>query len=145
MVLVRPPPGRVNCPDSASHFGPSYKYNDFSVLNFGQRLRVDMRYWPDPAADAELSKPATQAHGWVPMVCGPVTDMRFDFTTESGARVTVSGEDDLSQLKDRLPTRKEFQKASEMQIARQVLKLAKYPLTSIADSDSQVQRAPLCR
>ncbi len=129
-----PTPGSRQLSGLSLPLWPRFKYNDFSVMAFGQRLRVDMRYWPDPAANAELSKPATQAHGWVPMVCGPVTDMRFDFTTESGARVTVSGEDDLSQLKDLQCERKEFQKAPEMEIARQVLKLAKYPLTTIADS-----------
>lgn len=113
---------------------PRFKYNDFNLLAFGQRLRVDMRYFPDPPSDGQISKPVAQAHAWVPMVCGPVTDMRFDFTTASGARVTVSGEDDLSQLKDRQPTRKEFQKASEMEIARQVLALANYPLKSVAGS-----------
>ncbi|HEY3857286.1 MAG TPA: hypothetical protein VGO67_23120 [Verrucomicrobiae bacterium] len=113
---------------------PRFKYNDFSLLAFGQRLRVDMRYWPKPPTDVQLSKPAAQAQSWVPMVCGPITDMRFDFTSSSGARVVVSGEDDLSQLKDRRESRKEFQKAPEIQIIQQVLKLAEYPITTIADS-----------
>src|SRR3989442_11934482 len=32
---------------------PRFKYNDFERLQFGKRLRIDMRYWPpDPAAGA---------------------------------------------------------------------------------------------
>jgi hypothetical protein len=111
---------------------PRFKYNDFGILAFGRRLRVDMRYWPDVTAGAQLSTPAGQAQSWVPMVCGPVTDMRFEFSSGSGAQLTVSGEDDLSQLKDHYPTRKEFPKAPERQIVREVLRLARYPLPDIA-------------
>lgn len=110
---------------------PRFKYNDFGLIAFGQRLRVDMRYWPNATLGAQLSTPAGQAQSWTPMVCGPVTDMRFEFTA-SGAQLTVSGEDDLSPLKDHYPTRKEFPKAPERQIAREVLRLAQYPLPDIA-------------
>ena len=110
---------------------PRFKYNDFGIIAFGQRLRVDMRYWPDVTSAAQLSTPTAGAQTWVPMVCGPVTDMRFEFSS-SGAQLTVSGEDDLSQLKDHYTTRKEFPNVPERQIVREVLRLAEYPLTDIA-------------
>jgi hypothetical protein len=111
---------------------PRFKYNDFGLLYFGQRLRLDMRYWPDVPSDAQLSTPARQAQSWVPMVCGPVTDMRFEFSTGGGAQLTVSGEDDLSPLKDHYKERKEFPNVPERQIVREVLRLARYPLADIA-------------
>jgi hypothetical protein len=111
---------------------PRFKYNDFGIIAFGQRLRVDMRYWPDVTSGAQLSKPTGQAQSWVPMVCGPVTDMRFAFASGGGAQLTISGEDDLSALKDRYPTRKEFPRVPERQIVREVLQLAQYPLTDVA-------------
>jgi hypothetical protein len=114
-------------------FWPPYKYNDFSIIAFGMRLRIDMQDWRDPSTERRLSSQATRNTSWVPMVSGPVTDMRFEFSSSSGARVTVSGEDDLSQLKDHYKTRKEFPKVPERQIVREVLKLANYPLTSVAD------------
>jgi hypothetical protein len=113
---------------------PPYKYNDFSLIAFGVRLRIDMQDWRDPSTERKLSRPASLATSWVPMVSGPVTDMRFEFSSGSGARLTVSGEDDLSQLKDHVATRKEFPKVPERQIVREVLKLANYPLKSVADS-----------
>lgn len=116
---------------------PRFKYNDFGLLHFGQRLRLDMRYWPDIRADAQLSTPARQAQSWAPMVCGPVTDMRFDFHSSGGAQLTVSGEDDLSALKDHYRTRKEFPSAPERQIVREVLQLAKYPLSDVAAPRAQ--------
>jgi hypothetical protein len=111
---------------------PRFKYDDFSLLAFGQRLRLDMRYWPDVTSSAQMAAPSGQARSWTPMVCGPVTDMRFDFSS-GGAQLTVSGEDDLNALKDRYSTRKEFPSAPERQIVREVLQLAKYPLSDIAD------------
>ena len=111
---------------------PRFKYNDFGILAFGQRLRVDMRYWPDVTSGAQLSTPARQAQSWVPMVCGPVTDMRFEFSSGGGAQLTVSGEDDLSPLKDHHCSRKEFPNVPERQIVREVLRLAQYPLADIA-------------
>jgi hypothetical protein len=111
---------------------PRFKYNDFGILHFGQRLRVDMCYLRDVTlSGALLSTPANRMQNWVPMVCGPVTDMRFEFSS-GGAQLTISGEDDLSTLKNHYPTRKEFPKAPERQIVREVLRLAKYPLTDVA-------------
>ena len=37
---------------------PRFKYNDFSLLYFGQRLRVDMRYWPDASDSGGTSSAA---------------------------------------------------------------------------------------
>ena len=113
---------------------PPYKYNDFSLIAFGTRLRLDMQDWRDPSTERRLSSPATWSSSWVPMVSGPVTDMRFEFSSGSGARLTVSGEDDLSQLKDHAKTRKEFSKVPELQIVSQILTLAGYPLTSLPPS-----------
>jgi hypothetical protein len=126
-----PMPGTLQLSSGNQPLWPRYKYNDFGLIAFGQRLRVDMRYWPDVTSIAQFVTPAGQAQSWVPMVCGPVTDMRFEFT-QAGAQLTVSGEDDLSQLKDHYPTRKEFKKAPERQIVREVLQLAQYPLPDIA-------------
>jgi hypothetical protein len=112
---------------------PPWKYNDFSLISFGDRLRIDMQDWRDPSTERRLSNTATYDKTWVPMVSGPVTDMRFEFSSGSGARVTVSGEDDLSQLKDHYCTRKTFPEVPERQIVNEVLKLAHYPLTSVAD------------
>jgi hypothetical protein len=112
---------------------PRFKYNDFGILHFGQRLRVDMCYLRDVTSSGALfSTPANRMQNWVPMVCGPVTDMRFEFSSGAGAQLTVSGEDDLSRLKDHYRTRKEFPKAPERQIVREVLRLARYPLPDIA-------------
>jgi hypothetical protein len=119
---------------------PPYKYNDFSLIAFGNRLRIDMQDWRDPSAERKLSNNADWVKSWIPMVSGPVTDMRFEFSSSAGARVTVSGEDDLSQLKDHRTTRKEFPKVPERQIVREVLKLAEYPLKTIAEP--QVQWPP---
>jgi hypothetical protein len=113
---------------------PRFKYNDFALIAFGQRLRIDMRYWPNPPEDKQFTTPATLAQSWVPMACGPVTDMQFEFSSGAGSRVTISGEDDLSQLKDHNANRKEFPKVPEQQIVREVLKLANYPLTDMAPS-----------
>src|SRR3954471_2952352 len=66
---------------------PRFKYNDFSVLNFGVRLRIDMRYFPDPIQGLSDSDKAAQR--WVPMIAGPITDMKFTFDSGEGARLTV--------------------------------------------------------
>jgi uncharacterized protein len=118
---------------------PPYKYNDFSIIAFGQRLRIDMQDWRDPSTARKLLQTATYENSWVPMVSGPVTDMRFEFSSGSGARVTISGEDDLSQLKDHIDKRHEFPKVPERQIVREVLKFAKYPLSL---SDPQIAWPP---
>src|SRR6267142_3220967 len=44
---------------------PRFKYDDFSILNFGMRLRIDMRYFPDPIQG--LSDTDKAAQRWVPM------------------------------------------------------------------------------
>src|SRR5581483_10338590 len=103
---------------------PRFKYNDFALIAFGQRLRIDLRYWPEQASSN--GSPA----GWVPMIAGPVTDMRFAFG--SGATVVVSGEDDLSKLKDRREGRHEFGARGERDLVTQVLSLAEFPLSSLA-------------
>ena len=108
---------------------PPYKYNDFSLIAFGTRLRIDMQDWRDPSTERLLSSSAAWSSSWVPMVSGPVTDMRFEFSSGSGARLTVSGEDDLSQLKDHQSDRKDFAKSPELQIVSDALTLAGYPLT----------------
>jgi hypothetical protein len=108
---------------------PPYKYNDFSLIAFGTRLRIDMQDWRDPSTERLLSSPAAWSSSWVPMVSGPVTDMRFEFSSGSGASLTVSGEDDLSQLKDHESNRKDFPKSPELQIVSDALTLASYPLT----------------
>jgi hypothetical protein len=127
-----PQPTASQLSNSGRTSWPRYKYNDFGILAFGQRLRLDMRYWPDVASTTQMSTPARQAQSWTPMVSGPVTDMRFEFTAAGGAQLTISGEDDLSALKDHYGTRKEFPSVPERQIVREVLRLAGYPLTDIA-------------
>ena len=78
---------------------PLHKYNALDRLFFGQRLRIDMRYWPD-AVDG-LSSTAASAQDWVPMIAGPITDMKFTFSVQEGSRLTISGEDDLRILKQK--------------------------------------------
>ena len=113
---------------------PRFKYNGFRHLQFGDRLRIDMRYWPDPPVGLDAA--SASAQNWVPMVAGPITDMRFTFSAGEGARVTVSGEDDLSRLKDKHEGKAEFTRLSERSIVRKVLgsRLADYPLADIAPS-----------
>ena len=106
---------------------PRYKYNDFQLLRFGQRLRIDMRYWPAPNSDARDAKEA--ADGWVPLVSGPIVDMQFNFA-DNGAEVTIKGEDDLSRLKDTHEGRKEFDNQSERDIVSKVLHLRRSPSRS---------------
>jgi hypothetical protein len=63
---------------------PRFKYNDLQVLDFGMRIRIDMRYFPDP--ETTLSTTDQQAQRWVPMVSGPISDMRFTFSDGDGLR-----------------------------------------------------------
>ena len=96
---------------------PPYKYNDFSLIAFGNRLRIDMQDFRDASTERKLQNTAASFEDlWVPMVAGPVTDMKFEFSSGSGARLTVSGEDDLSQLKDHYGTRHPMGPAPEMQL-----------------------------
>jgi hypothetical protein len=108
---------------------PRFKYNDFHHLAFGHRLRIDMRYWPDRQGDADRARQADAA--WVPMIAGPITDMRFAFS-ERGAELTISGQDDLSRLQDKAEKRVEMNRAPELTIVRRVLERADFPLQIIA-------------
>ena len=122
--------------DGQTGVWPRFKYNDFSLLAFGDRLRIDMRYMPEPAGDEAQRKKASKAE-WVPMVAGPITDMRFTFGASEGARLEISGEDDLSMLQDKLTSRKAIEGRGELNIVRQALvKGVKppngYPLKQIA-------------
>src|SRR5262249_2715643 len=56
---------------------PRFKYNDFYLVRFGDRLRLDMRYWPD--AEPEADAATRSAQNWVPMIAGPITDIRLSF------------------------------------------------------------------
>jgi len=111
-------------------YWPRFKYDDFGVLHFGDRLRIDFRYWPDRAASE--APVAADPQRWVPMVAGPITDMRFAFAAGHGAQVTISGEDDLNTLKDRTERRIELDRLSETSMVRRVLQRASYPITSLA-------------
>jgi hypothetical protein len=117
--------------DKSQPFWPRFKYNDFAVFRFGTRLRVDMRYVPEPKGgasdEAGTSAPPTNG-GWTPMVCGPITDISFSFDAAQGAQLTVSGEDDLSRLKDKLPKRVPMERRPEINIVQQALAQAKYKL-----------------
>lgn len=137
---------RVAQPDGSSGVGlreavddrniptwPRFKYNDFSLLAFGDRLRVDMRYMLEPVDD-QAPEARTEDVGWVPMVCGPVIDMRFTFGASEGARLEISGEDDLSVLQDKSRSRKAIEGRGELNIVRTALQKAGYPLQKIARS-----------
>jgi hypothetical protein len=58
--------------------------------------------------------------------------MRFTFGASEGARVEISGEDDLSVLKDKVDRRVIMDRLGEVNIVRQALARARYPLTSLA-------------
>jgi hypothetical protein len=109
---------------------PRFKYNDFKVLDFAMRLRIDMRYFPDP--EKTLSQTEKDAQAWVPMISGPITDMRFTFTDREGARLEVCGEDDLCMLKNKNPKKHDYWAVSEVNVIKDVLKNANYPLQTIA-------------
>lgn len=115
---------------------PRFKYNDFERLKFGQRLRIDMRYLPEPVTDTAQRDPGSTTSNakdaWVPMVCGPVTDMRFTFGQSEGARLEVSGEDDLSVLHDKRRDRMTIEDVGELNVVRRVLDKVGYPLKDIA-------------
>jgi hypothetical protein len=105
---------------------PRFKYNDFKVLDFGKRIRIDMRYFPDP--DDALSTTDKQAQKWVPMVSGPISDMRFFFSDRDGARLEVCGEDDLCILKNKNPRKVDYWARPEKEIIDDVLRRANFPL-----------------
>jgi hypothetical protein len=105
---------------------PRFKYNDLQVLDFGMRLRIDLRYFPDP--EPTLSTTDQQAQKWVPMVSGPISDMRFTFSDRDGARLEVCGEDDLCILKNKNPTKVDYWGRNEKEIVDDVLRRANFPL-----------------
>ncbi|MBX3306646.1 MAG: hypothetical protein KF751_11415 [Nitrospira sp.] len=105
---------------------PRFKYNDFKMLDFGMRLRIDMRYFPDP--ESTLSTTDQQAQRWVPMVSGPISDMRFTFSDRDGARLEVCGEDDLCILKNKNPKKVDYWARPEQEIVEDVLRRANFPL-----------------
>ena len=41
--------------DAQQQNWPPFKYNDFDIFEFGMRLRIDMRYWPDAPQKSTLS------------------------------------------------------------------------------------------
>ena len=112
---------------------PRFKYNDFSIFQFGDRLRIDMRYFPDPADG--LDPVDAQSHRWVPMISGPISDIRFHFTEEKGNYVEVCGEDDLCPLKDKNPKKCDYWAVPETEIIKDVIKRAKYPLPIVLGKD----------
>jgi hypothetical protein len=96
---------------------PRFKYNDFRFLQFGARLRIDMRYLPsDPSSGA--------GEGWVPMISGAITDMKFTFSASEGARLIVSGEDDLAVLQAKNKKKVHYSGKSEESIVHDVLERA---------------------
>src|SRR6185295_4670867 len=82
-------------------------------------LRIDMRYYPDPIE--ALSESDKAAQRWVPMVAGPITDMRFTFGSE-GAQLTVCGEDDLRILKQKNPKKVDYWAVNEHDVITDVLR-----------------------
>lgn len=111
-------------------FWPRFKYNDLAVLRFGDRVRIDMRYLPEPTGGARTSGQDEQS--WTPMVSGPITDIHFSFAGGQGAQLTVSGEDDLSALKDKLDKRVPMDRRAEVSIVKQALAKVDYPLSVAA-------------
>jgi len=108
---------------------PRFKYNDFSIFRFGDRLRIDMRYYPDPAEG--LDPVDAQSHRWVPMISGPISDIRFYFTEDEGNFVQICGEDDLCPLKDKNPKKVDFWAVPEKEVIENVLKRSRYPLKDV--------------
>jgi hypothetical protein len=105
---------------------PRFKYNDFQVLDFGMRLRIDMSYYSDPTATPSLTN--QKAPKWVPMVSGPISDMSFTFSDRDGARLEVCGEDDLCILKNKNPKKVDYWARPEKEIIEDVLRRANFPL-----------------
>jgi hypothetical protein len=106
---------------------PRFKYNDFKVLDFGMRLRIDMRYFPDDDKTL-VSRSDQQAQRFVPMISGPISDMRFTFSDRDGARLEVCGEDDLCMLKNKNPHKQDYWGRCEKEIVDDVLRRANFPI-----------------
>ena len=66
---------------------PRFKYNDFTTLKFGRRLRIDMRYVPQATAPPAAAGEQTSTSSWTPMVSGPITDVGFTFASGQGAQI----------------------------------------------------------
>lgn len=121
--------GREIIGSSGQPLWPRFKYNDFQVLQFGMRLRIDMRYWPDPDQALEVAAPDdARAQRWVPMIAGPISDMRFTFSETEGARLTVCGEDDLCCLKNKNPGKIDYWARPETEIVDDTIKRSGCPL-----------------
>jgi hypothetical protein len=103
---------------------PRFKYDAFRHFAFGMRLRIDMRYFP-PDTDASTAQRSAQAN-WVPMVAGPIADMRFTFA-EDGLKLQLSGQDDLSRLQDKQSRRSNFDRKAEMSLVREALRRGGLP------------------
>lgn len=102
---------------------PRYKYNDFAFFEFGKRLRIDMRYWPQAQDEDEEPNDVAYRDEWTPMIAGPITDIKFDLIAgeDSGMRVTISGHDDLSRLQDFQDFRCDMHRYSEMEAVQHIL------------------------
>ena len=116
----------VMSPSTGEPFWPRFKYDDFKVFDFGDRLRIDMRYWPDP--DSTLTAVDASAQRWVPMISGPISDIQWLFSNEEGARVEIRGEDDLCALKNKNPKKQDYWARPEAEIVADVLTRANFPL-----------------
>lgn len=112
--------------DAQQQTWPPFKYNSFEHFEFGMRLRIDMRYWPD--ASQEATQTVQAAHAWVPLIAGPITDMQFTFTATEGARITIKGEDDLFPLKNNSEEKVTYRRKTEKFIIEDILRRASYPL-----------------
>ena len=110
-------------------FWPRFKYNDFALLQFGKRLRIDMRYVPEPTAKLQTAGEEDGESSWTPMVAGAITDVGFTFASSQGAQLTVSGEDDLGPLKDKQEKRVPMNRRAELSIVRQALDAAGYTVS----------------
>jgi hypothetical protein len=127
--------GRGELLQNSQPLSPRFKYNALDYLAFGMRLRIDLRYWPDPIEG--LSQTDAAAQRWVPMIAGPITDMKFTFSASEGARLSVSGEDDLRKLKDKNKSKVSYKNRNEEDIVTDVLRRANFPLSL---ANPQVQR-----
>lgn len=111
---------------------PRFKYNDFGILDFGDRLRIDMRYFPDEHPTEHIDATDAIARRWVPMIAGPISDMRFTFSESDGAQLTICGEDDLCALKTKNPTKIDYWARPEIEIIEDVLRRSGFRLPRAA-------------
>ena len=90
---------------------PTWLYNDFELLSFGQVIRVELAYGEAP---------------WITMIVARITDMSFSFPSAGGSQVTLRGEDMLSLLTIKPEEDKRYGSnssppAKEMDMVRDVL------------------------